>query len=99
MSDIYERLRPLLDKYDLYKLLGEEDYGSLYVELEALIAIQVENQMIAYQEQLLADYKEDIANQVREAKIEAFDIAFDCHDYDRLRAYRADIAALKGDDK
>lgn len=41
MSDIYDKLRPLLDKYDLYKQLGEEDYGSLYVELEALIADQV----------------------------------------------------------
>ncbi len=38
--------------------------------VQALIAIQVENQMIAYQEQLLADYKEDIANQVREARID-----------------------------
>lgn len=36
-----------------------------------------------------------IAQQVREAKIEAFDIAFDCHDYDRLRAYRD---TLKGDE-
>ncbi len=36
-----------------------------------------------------------IAQKVREAKIEAFDIAFDCHDYDRLRAYRD---TLKGDE-
>jgi hypothetical protein len=35
-----------------------------------------------------------IAQQVREAKIEAFDIAFDCHDYDRLRAYRDIIVQL-----
>lgn len=95
MNDTIDNLRLLLDKYDLYERLGDEDYGSLYVDLETLVA----DQMAAYQEQLLEDYESDIANQVREAKIEAFDIAFDCHDYDRLRAYRADIAALKGDDK
>ena len=36
-----------------------------------------------------------IAQQVREAKIEVFDIAFDCYDYDRFRVYR-DI--LKGEE-
>lgn len=30
---------------------------------------------------------------VNEAKIEAFDIAFDSHDYDRLRKYRANLIA------
>ena len=34
-----------------------------------------------------------IADQVAKAKIEAFDVAFDCHDYDRLRAYRAELVA------
>ena len=32
--------------------------------------------------------------QSERAKLEAFDVAFDCHDYDRLRAYRAKL--LKG---
>ena len=35
-----------------------------------------------------------ISDQVAKAKLEAFDVAFDCHDYDRLRAYRAKL--LKG---
>ena len=32
-----------------------------------------------------------ISDQVAKAKLEAFDVAFDCHDYDRLRAYRAKL--------
>lgn len=28
---------------------------------------------------------------VKEARIEEFDVAFDCHDYDKLRAYRAKL--------
>lgn len=41
MNDIYTKLRPLLDKYNLFERLGDEDYGSLYVDLEALIADEV----------------------------------------------------------
>ena len=33
--------------------------------------------------------------EIAKAKLEAFDVAFDCHDYDRLRAYRD---TLKGDE-
>ena len=29
--------------------------------------------------------------EIAKAKLEAFDVAFDCHDYDRLRAYRAEL--------
>ena len=36
-----------------------------------------------------------ISDQVAKAKLEGFDVAFDCHDYDRLRAYRAEIAQLR----
>ncbi len=32
-----------------------------------------------------------ISDQVAKARIEAFDVAFDCHDYDKLRAYRAKL--------
>ncbi len=32
-----------------------------------------------------------IAKECTKARIEAFDVAFDCHDYDRLRAYRAEL--------
>lgn len=34
---------------------------------------------------------EYVADQVAKARIDAFDVAFDCHDYDRLRAYRAEL--------
>jgi len=41
-----------------------------------------------------------IAQQVREAKIEAFDIAFDCHDYDRIREMKTELQAqLQKDSK
>ena len=39
-------------------------------------------------------FREILSDQVAKAKLEAFDVAFDCHDYDRLRAYRAKL--LKG---
>ena len=39
----------------------------------------------------IADLKSLISNQVAKARIEAFDVAFDCHDYDKLRAYRAKL--------
>ena len=29
--------------------------------------------------------------EIAKAKLEAFDVAFDCHDYDRLEAYRAEL--------
>jgi len=32
-----------------------------------------------------------IDRECNKARIEAFDVAFDCHDYDRLRAYRAEL--------
>lgn len=32
-----------------------------------------------------------LIDQVAKARIEAFDVAFDCHDYDKLRAYRAKL--------
>ena len=32
-----------------------------------------------------------IRTEIAKAKLEAFDVAFDCHDYDRLRAYRAKL--------
>jgi hypothetical protein len=50
-----------------------------------------------------ADYTENCTNvvmsivqdhtnaEIAKAKLEAFDVAFDCHDYDRLRAYRAEL--------
>ena len=38
-----------------------------------------------------AKFKQAILALINEAKLEAFDIAFDCHDYDRLRAYRAEL--------
>ena len=31
------------------------------------------------------------------AKLEGFDIAFDCHDYDRLRAYKEQLTTELGD--
>ncbi len=41
-----------------------------------------------------------IAQQVREAKIEAFDIAFDSHDYDRIREMKTELQAqLQKDSK
>ena len=44
-----------------------------------------------------------VANCIQEAykkgyidgKLEGFDVAFDCHDYDRLRTYRAELAQLR----
>lgn len=52
---------------------------------------------------LKQDLQKLIATQIQEAykkgyidgKIEGFDVAFDCYDYDRLRAYRADLAQLR----
>ena len=50
-----------------------------------------------------ADYTENCTNvvmsiiqahtnaEIAKAKLEAFDVAFDCHDYDRLMAYRAEL--------
>ena len=67
MNDTIDNLRLLLDKYDLYERLGDEDYGSLYVDLETLVA----DQMAAYQEQLLEDYESDIADRVAKAVVEA----------------------------
>ena len=32
-----------------------------------------------------------IDQECTKARIEAFDVAFDCHDYDRLREYRAEL--------
>ena len=42
-------------------------------------------------EEARVDIRKLISDQVAKAKLEAFDVAFDCHDYDRLRAYRAKL--------
>ena len=37
--------------------------------------------------------KQTIATKLLEAELKGFDVAFDCHDYDRLRAYKAKLTA------
>lgn len=44
-------------------------------------------QIATLEQELTAHTNAEIAK----AKLEAFDVAFDCHDYDRLRAYRAEL--------
>ena len=46
------------------------------------------------------EYRDKIKQLIVAEKLEAFDIAFDSHDYDGLREYRASlIAQLKGESK
>lgn len=50
--------------------------------------------------ELLAWHKAEIAkinHLIVLAKLEGFDIAFDCHDYDRLRAYKEQLTKELGD--
>jgi len=82
-----------IDEQTLRDIFNSNGLNYSQIVGDELTTVSMELQDFNYSlEQILAL----ISTQVQEARIEAFDIAFDCHDYDRLRAYRA---ALKGDDK
>lgn len=65
-----------------------------------LKAIATNNQKgdFSKEEIVIADeYTAKINRLIVLAKLEGFDIAFDCHDYDRLRAYKEQLTKELGD--
>ena len=75
-AELREQIANVLARYDRSRLSPTGD--AIDIEVEALDRLE---------SLITAHTNAEIAK----AKLEAFDVAFDCHDYDRLRAYRAEL--------
>ena len=75
-QELREHIADVLAQYDRSRLSPTGD--AIDIEVEALDRLE---------SLITAHTNAEIAK----AKLEAFDVAFDCHDYDRLRAYRAKL--------
>ena len=75
-QELREHIADVLAQYDRSRLSPTGD--AIDIEVEALDRLE---------SLITAHTNAEIAK----AKLEAFDVAFDCHDYDRLRAYRAEL--------
>lgn len=72
--------------------LDKLDQDITYILLEHLVLANDNGQPYLQHTDVAVDKITNlIADQVAKARIEAFDVAFDCHDYDKLRAYRAKL--------
>jgi len=67
-----------------YKLVDARTCEGEFLGMHSSLTVGGANEVVEELEALISD-------QVAKAKLEAFDVAFDCHDYDRLRAYRAKL--------
>ena len=84
----------IFDAIEIFE--GDDSYGKEYQSGYNDMALACR----LMKEQIRLEVKQAVSNQVAKAKLEAFDIAFDSHDYDGLREYRASlIAQLKGESK
>lgn len=92
---------------DSIKVQNEMTKEAQDTSLDDILAILDDHHSIVTDElgkscakELLAWHKAEIAkinHLIVLAKLEGFDIAFDCHDYDRLRAYKEQLTKELGD--
>lgn len=89
---------PSVDRLDkiLYEYVMWRD--NYYQDLEA--GVLTEKEWINIRDKVQSEAKAKINRLITEAELRGFNVAFDCHDYDRLREYKQTLSnnLSKGDD-